>query len=332
MAASSNTINKEIEKELLPLIRVYKDGTIERLMSSPIVPPSLQDPQTGVSSKDIVISNNSNPPLSARIFLPKSHHNNHRLPILLYFHAGAFCVESPFSFSCHRYLNLLASEANIIAVSVDFRLLPEHPLPAAYEDGWTSLQWVASHTTNDLTADNNIERESWLLDYGDFNKVYIGGDVNGANLAHNLAIRAGTEALPNNLKILGALLCTPFFWGSKPIGSEPAEDHENSLAIKVWKFVYPNAEGGIDNPMVNPFAPGAPSLATLGCSKILVTVTDKDEFKDRDILYYESIKKSGWQGQVELFEAGDEEHGFQIFKPETDRAKQLIKRLASFLV
>jgi 2-hydroxyisoflavanone dehydratase len=226
----------------------------------------------------------------------------------------------------------LAFEANIIAVSVDFRLLPEHPLPAAYEDGWTSLQWVASHTTNDLTADNNIERESWLLDYGDFNKVYIGGDVNGANLAHNLAIRAGTEALPNNLKILGALLCTPFFWGSKPIGSEPAEDHENSLAIKVWKFVYPNAEGGIDNPMVNPFAPGAPSLATLGCSKILVTVTDKDEFKDRDILYYESIKKSGWQGQVELFEAGDEEHGFQIFKPETDGAIQLIKRLASFLV
>ncbi|GAU24879.1 hypothetical protein TSUD_116030 [Trifolium subterraneum] len=84
--------------------------------------------------------------------------------------------------------------------------------------------------------------------------------------------------------------------------------------------------------MVNPCAPGAPSLATLGCSKILVTITDKDEFKDRDILYYESVKRSEWQGQVELFEGGDEAHGFQIFKPETDRAKHMIKRLASFLV
>lgn len=327
MNSCSNT-NKEIEKELLPLIRVYKDGTIERLMSSSIVPPSLQDPQTGVSSKDIVISNN-NPSLSARIFLPKSHHN-HKFPILLYFHAGAFCVESPFSFFCHRYLNLLVSESNIIAVSIDYRLLPQHPLPAAYEDGWTSLQWVASHTSND--PNSSIEKEQWLQDSGDFNKVYIGGDVNGANLAHNLAMRAGTETLPNNLKILGALLCCPFFWGSKPIGSEPVEEHENSLAIKVWNFVYPNAKGGIDNPMVNPCAIGAPSLATLGCSKILLTITDKDEFRDRDVLYYESVRESGWQGQLELFEAGDEEHGFQIFKPETDGAKQFIKRLASFLV
>ncbi|KAJ1384337.1 Lipase, GDXG, putative histidine active site [Sesbania bispinosa] len=315
---------KEIEKELLPLIRVYKDGTVERLLSSPTVPPSPQDPDIGVSSKDIVISDN--PFLSARIFLPKSHQNQ-KLPIFVYFHGGAFCVESAFSFFCHRYLNLLVSEANIIAVSVDYRLLPDHPLPAAYEDGWTALQWVASHSTN-----NPIHTEPWLLDHGDFNKLYVGGDTNGANLAHNVTMRAGTETLPGNLKILGALLCCPFFWGSKPIGSEPVEEHENSLAIKVWNFVYPNASGGIDNPMVNPCAPGAPSLATLGCSKMLISITGKDEFRDRNILYYETVKKSGWQGELELFEAGDEEHGFQLFKPETDKAKNMIKRLASFLV
>ncbi|KAK9933390.1 hypothetical protein M0R45_020588 [Rubus argutus] len=47
---------KEIASELLPLIRVYKDGTVERPMESPYVPPSPQDPETGVSSKDITIS------------------------------------------------------------------------------------------------------------------------------------------------------------------------------------------------------------------------------------------------------------------------------------
>ncbi|KAL5100916.1 hypothetical protein RYX36_005243, partial [Vicia faba] len=125
--------------------------------------------------------------------------------------------------------------SNIIVVTVDFRLLPLHPLPAAYEDGWTSLQWIASHTSND-TYNNNFERESWLLDYGDFDKVYV-GDVNCANIAHDLAMRAESETLPNNLKILGALLCCPFFWASTPIGSEPVEEHESSLAMKVWNFV-----------------------------------------------------------------------------------------------
>lgn len=325
MASSTNS-NKEIEKELLPLIRVYKDGTVERLLSSPNVPPSPQDPETGVSSKDIVISDN--PLVSVRIFLPKSHETQtQKLPILVYFHGGAFCVESAFSFFNHRYLNLLASEANVLAVSVDYRLLPHHPLPAAYEDGWTTLQWIASHATN-----NPTNTEPWLLDHGDFSKLYVGGDTNGANVAHNLAMRAGTETLPGNVKILGALLCCPFFWGSKPIGSEPVEGHEHSLAIKVWNFVYPDAPGGVDNPKVNPCAPGAPSLATLGCSKVLLTITGKDEFRDRDLLYYEALKKSGWQGELELFDAADDAHAFQIFKPETDAAKNMIKRLADFLI
>ncbi|TKY71195.1 2-hydroxyisoflavanone dehydratase [Spatholobus suberectus] len=316
---------KEIVKELLPLIRVYKDGTVDRLLSSPNVPPSPEDPETGVSSKDIVIA--ENPFLSARIFLPKSHNNHtHKLPILVYFHGGAFCVESAFSFFVHRYLNLLVSEANIIAVSVDFRLLPHHPLPAAYEDGWTTLQWIVSHATNNAT-----NPEPWLLNYADFNKLYVGGDTSGANIAHDLVMRAGTESLPGDLKILGAILCCSFFWGSKPIGSEPVEEHEQSLAMKVWSFSYPDATGGIDNPRINPCAPGAPSLATLGCSKMLITITGKDEFRDRDILYYETVKNSGWQGEVELFDAGDEAHAFQLFKPETDRAKAMIKRLASFL-
>ncbi|KOM26594.1 hypothetical protein LR48_Vigan303s001600 [Vigna angularis] len=317
---------KEIVMELLPLIRVYKDGTVDRLLSSPNVPASLEDPETGVSSKDIVIADN--PLVSARVFLPKNHNNpSHKLPIFVYFHGGAFCVESAFSFFVHRYLNILVSQANVIAISVDFRLLPHHPLPAAYQDGWTTLQWIASHATN--TAANP---EPWVLHYADFNKLYVGGETSGANIAHNLLLRAGEESLHGDLKIFGAVLSSPFFWGSKPIGSEPVEGHEQSLAMKVWSLACPDAPAGIDNPWINPCVTGAPSLATLACSKILITITGKDEFRDRNILYHDTIKESGWQGEVELFDAGDEEHAFQLFKPETDRAKAMIKHLASFLL
>ena len=63
------SIDKEVATELLPFLRVYKDGSVERLIGSPIVPPSLNDPETGVSSKDITVS--ENPTISARLYLPK---------------------------------------------------------------------------------------------------------------------------------------------------------------------------------------------------------------------------------------------------------------------
>ena len=64
-----SSLTKEVEKEFLPLLRICKDGMVERLMGTPYVPPSPQDPETGVSSKDITIS--QDPSISARLYLPK---------------------------------------------------------------------------------------------------------------------------------------------------------------------------------------------------------------------------------------------------------------------
>ncbi|KAJ7980078.1 2-hydroxyisoflavanone dehydratase [Quillaja saponaria] len=322
------TTTKEIAKEIPNLIRIYKDGTVERLLDSPIVPPSLRDPDTGVSSKDITISDN--PSISARLYLPKltqsNNQENQKIPILVYFHGGGFCIGSAFSFLDHRYLNLIVSQANVLAVSVDYRLAPEHLLPAAYEDCWTALKWVTSHLAN-----NSVNSDPWLINHGDLEKIYIGGDSAGANIVHNTALRAGVESLSGGVKIIGAFLFCPYFWGSKPIGSESVAGHEQSLPSLLWNFVYPDATGGNDSPMINPSVPGAPSLAGLGCSKLLVLITGKDELRDRGVSYFESVKKSGWEGEVELFEVEDEDHCFHFFHPETENAKNVIKRLASFL-
>ncbi|KAK7308178.1 hypothetical protein VNO77_41777 [Canavalia gladiata] len=325
-ATPTGSSSKEIETEILPFIRVYKDGTVERLIDSPIVPPSLQDPQTRVSSKDIVISND--PTISARLYLPNSTQSFQKLPILVYFHGGGFCVESAFSFLDHRYLNLIVSEANVIAVSVEYRLAPEHPLPAAYDDSWHALDWVASHSNS--TA-NNAYTEPWLKNHGDFSRVYLGGDSAGGNIVHNLALRAGVETLNDNVKILGSVLSHPSFWGSERIGSEPNQG-SSSLHVRIWNLVYPSAPGGIDNPAINPFAPGAPSLAAIGSSKMLICVAGKDELRDRGIWYYEALKNSEWQGQVELFEIQDEGHAFHIYNTESENAKIMIRRWASFLL
>uniref|UniRef100_A0A7N2MNB5 Alpha/beta hydrolase fold-3 domain-containing protein n=1 Tax=Quercus lobata TaxID=97700 RepID=A0A7N2MNB5_QUELO len=204
---------KEVPIELLPFIRVYKNGSVERLEDTPIVPPSPdQDPETGVSSKD----NHFREPFHLSSPLPPKTHCSQPKP------------KAP-------HLSLLPRR----------RLAPEHLLPAAYEDCWAALQWVASHS-----AGNG--KEPWLINNGDFERIFIGGDSAGANIVHNMAIRAGIESLPCGAKILGAYLAHSYFWSSKPIGAEPKEGHEKSLPYLFWKFVYPSVTGSVDNPMVNP--------------------------------------------------------------------------------
>ncbi|PNX74070.1 putative carboxylesterase 2-like protein [Trifolium pratense] len=326
MASTTPNTPKTVTKEIVvpnmgPLIRIFSDGSVEK-PQSPFVPPTLNDPNH--SSKDIVISHN--PTISSRIYLPKITNPSSKLPILVYFHGGAFIFESAFSQQYHGHLKKLASQANVIVVSIEYRLAPEYPLPTCYHDCWAALKWVSSHSNN--TLDN---AEPWLIEHGDFSKIFIGGDSAGANIAHNMAIQAGIELLPFDVKILGAIIIHPYLQSSYPIGSEPIVEPENNVAHKVWNLVYPNAPFGIDNPFINPLGEGAPSLEKLGCSKIIVFVAGKDMLRDRGIWYFESVKKSGWNGKLELFEEKDEDHVYHLFKPESESAKIFLERLVSFL-
>ncbi|XP_050240486.1 2-hydroxyisoflavanone dehydratase-like [Quercus robur] len=309
--------DKEVAIEFLPLLRVYKDGSVERLIVSPIVPPSFEDPETGVSSKDITIS--ENPTISARLYLPKLTQPNRKLPILVYIHGGAFVIGSAFSSDHQQYLNSLVSQGHVAAVTVAYRLAPEHSLPIAYEDSWAAIQWVVS-----LSLDNYVDKEPWLANHGDFKRVFVGGDSAGANIAYNMTMRAGIEGLHGGVKILGTFLTHPFFWGSKPIGSERRVENKKSFLCRLCEYIYPEAPDGIDYPKMNPLGPRAPSLAKLGCDRLLVTVAEKDQLIDRGVWFYNAVKESGWE-EVELVEVEGEDHAFHFMHFGSENAKNLIK-------
>ncbi|WCJ31408.1 alpha/beta-Hydrolases superfamily protein [Euphorbia peplus] len=180
--------------ELSPLLKVYEDGHVERLLGTTVVPPSLDDPETpNVQSKDVIYSPLFN--LSSRLYLPNSVSPNQKLPLLVYYHGGGFCIETAFSPTYHNYLNKLVSEANVAVVSVDYRRAPEHPLPASYDDSWTALEWVASHFNGDGP-------EEWINVHADLDRVFLGGDSAGANIAHFIAMKYGKEKLVG-VNILG---------------------------------------------------------------------------------------------------------------------------------
>nr|WRU92908.1 HID2 [Vinca minor] len=318
----------EIAIDISPDIILYKDGRVVRNFVQPYVPPSLDDPTTGVSTKDVPISSE----VSARIYLPKvtnTKDGHQKFPVLVYFHGGGFCLVSAFDSLYNTYLKRLASDAKAIIVSVEFRLTPENPLPAGYEDCWTALQWVASHVVD--SSSTRIDREQWLINHGNLDKLYIGGDSTGGNMVHNIAMRAGSESLYCGRKISGAILSYPYFlissWAKK---SDEILSDMVKMYKKYWVLSCPSAPGGYDNPMVNPVVDGAPSLARIGCSRMLV-IRAIDDIREAHLLYTDALKKSSWNGELELADFEGYDHFFEIFNPTTQRAKNIIHRIASFI-
>ncbi|KAI8566239.1 hypothetical protein RHMOL_Rhmol02G0024700 [Rhododendron molle] len=325
-----STAAREIAHDFSPFFLIYKDNTVEPLTAPPPhAPPSPSDPTT--ASKDIAISSST----AARIYLPKATTTTtttQKLPILLYFHGGGFCAGSAFSANTHRFITALSSQSNSIAVSVEYRLAPKHFLPAAYDDCWSALQWVASHAAAaNVNTSKLYEPEPWLSDHGDFTRVFIAGDSAGGNIAHNIVMKAGRENLPNGVRILGAIVSHAYFWNSGPFGTDPVSGHEERVGSRLWRFVYPSCPGGLDDPTINPWGPGAPSLAGLGCLRLLVCVAEKDPLRERNLRYYEAVKESGWRGEVEFYEAKGEGHVFHIAEPESDSTEIMIKRWVSFI-
>ncbi|OUZ99827.1 Alpha/beta hydrolase fold-3 [Macleaya cordata] len=307
--------NNEVVYDFPPFLKVYKDGRVERLLGTEVVPPSLEDPKTGVSSKDVVIVPETG--VSARLYLPKITHPDQKFPLLVYFHGGGFCIETAFSPTYHNYLNLLVAEANVVVVSVDYRRAPEHFLPIAYEDSWEALKWVLSHSTGQGS-------ETWFNAHSDFDRVFLAGDSAGANIAQNMAIRAGISGL----KLLGIVLIHPYFWGVEPIGSEGNDMERKGKVDKLWLHICPTTTGN-DDPLINPATD--PNLSRLGCNRVLVFVAEKDGLRHRGWFYYETLGKSGWGGVVEIMESEGEDHVFHLFNPSCEKAGDMMKRLVSFL-
>merc|ERR1712183_819716 len=296
-----------------PFLKIYKDGRVERIAGTEIVPPSL-DAQTGVESKDIVISPETG--LSARLYIPKStKESQKKLPLLVYFHGGGFCIETAFSPQYHNYVNSFVAEANVVAVSVEYRRAPEDPLPIAYDDSWAALKWVASHS------------DEWLKNYADFERVYFAGDSAGANIAHHMGLRMGTEGLVG-LKLDGIVLVHPYFWGEEAIGGEATEAEKKVHIDRLWRFTFP-ATSGSDDPYINPAKD--PKLGSLGCRRVLVCIAEKDLLRDRGWYYRELLEKSEWEGAVEVMEAPGEEHVFHLMNPTCENGKAMLKRIVSFI-
>jgi acetyl esterase len=132
--------------------------------------------------------------LKARLYTPIDAPST-VLPGLIYFHGGGLVAGS---LDTHDGIcRSLANASGCRLVSVDYRLAPEHPFPAAVEDGYAAACWVGSHT-EELHIDPD--------------RLAIGGDSAGATLA---AVVCQTAAAAQGVRLaMQFLLCPITDFGS----------------------------------------------------------------------------------------------------------------------
>ncbi|THG11568.1 hypothetical protein TEA_016219 [Camellia sinensis var. sinensis] len=278
-----------------------------------IAPPF---PKPEANYKDVEIVNG----VCARLYVPKSANPNQKLPLVVYFHGGGFGMYSAFFPPHDSYVYSLVKKANVAALSVDYRQGPKNPLPIPYDDSWEAIKWVASHSAGH-------GHEEWLNNYVDFKRIFYSGDSAGANIAYNMVMRAGSEKL-DGLNVNGIALIHPYFWGSKPIGTHESSDATSRLeADNIWLINSRNAFG-LDDPRLNPLVD--PKLSTLGCSKVLVLIAEKDIYRDRGFYYYEALRTNGWKGNLEIMETPGT-HVFQLNFPDSKYAQEMLERISSFV-
>src|SRR5205823_1860487 len=98
--------------------------------------------------------------------------------VLAWFHGGGFAFGDVESYD--HVGRALANRSGCAVLSVEYRLAPEHPYPAALDDCWEATEWAA----------------------GRFDRVAVGGDSSGGNLAAAIAFRARAAGLPLALQLL----------------------------------------------------------------------------------------------------------------------------------
>ncbi|KAK3128707.1 hypothetical protein QOZ80_6BG0465420 [Eleusine coracana subsp. coracana] len=310
--------DSEVAFDFPPYLCQYKSGRIVRPGGAPTVPAGT-DALTGVISKDV-----SSGDAKVRVYFPPG--ATGKIPVIVYFHGGGFVVGSPARPSTHAYLNDLVARSGAIGVSVYYRLAPEHKLPAAYDDGWAGVRWAA--TLGDGA-------EPWLLDHADLSRVFLAGCSAGANIAHNIAVRASAAgALPEGVTLRGLALVHPYFSGKEAVGGEVAFGPEiREFMDRTWRFVV-SETSGLDDPRVDPFVNDAARKASAGipCQRVLVCVAEKDFFLgERALWYYRELKASGYAGELELFEQEGVDHAYHFNALESEQAVELQERIVAFV-
>lgn len=226
------------------------------------------------------------------------------LPVVLFFHGGGWVHGTLEMFD--RLCATLAVKASCAVVSVDYRLAPENPFPAAWEDAMASLRWVKTNSS-ELGVDAN--------------RIAIAGDSSGGNLA-----AATAQAVAGDSAVVHQLLFYPALDGRCASPSFDA-DHIGFLSAEQMRWYWDQYAAGELRSDVR----ASPALADdlSGMAQATVIVAGNDPLYSEGVAYANAMQRAGVD--VTLHDYSGAIHGFASLLGVVPLADEAVMKAAAAL-
>lgn len=188
----------------------------------------------------------------------------------------------------HDFCVGLANEVPAVIASLEYRLAPEHRLPAAYDDAMEALYWIRT------------ARDDWVREYADLSNCFLMGGSAGGNIAYHAGLRAASEVEQlEPLKIRGLILQQPFFGGTRRTESEIRLGNDPVFPVccsdLMWELSLPIGVDR-DHEYCNPTAGGGSEVLNqirlLGW-RVFVNGWDGDQLIGRQMEVVEMLEEKG---------------------------------------
>ena len=254
----------------------------------------------GVTSQDRSVPGYQGDP-AVRVRVYRANDQTSKLPALLWIHGGGYVmgdIEQD-----DRLMKQLVKRIGCVAVSVDYRLAPEHPFPAPVEDCYAGLKWLFAHA-----AELGVKPD----------RIAIGGASGGGGLAAGLALLARDRG---EVQVAFQLLIYPMIddrnvTPASHAITDPRMWNRKSNLLG-WKAYLGRDGGGAD---VSPYAAATRATDLANLPPAYIPVGALDLFVDENIEYAQRLIQAGVPTELHVYPGAF--HGFDLFAPSATVSKQ----------
>lgn len=232
------------------------------------------------------------------------------LPAVYFIHGGGMVMGSN-RLGLNQALDW-ADEFGLIVVSVDYRLAPECPYPAAIEDCYAGLEWTAN-SGDEVGIDPR--------------RIIVAGDSGGGGLAACLSLLARDRGGP---EILGQVLMAPMLDDRNDTLSSVQMDGlgvwDRTSNETGWSALLGDAKGGPDVPS---YAAAARATDLGGLPATFLDVGSAETFRDEVVSFASRIWAAGGDAELHVWPGGF--HGFYMDVPDAQLSVAALRSRVDWL-
>ncbi|CAN5488673.1 alpha/beta hydrolase [soil metagenome] len=217
-------------------------------------------------------------------------------PAVFFVHGGGMFSGDRF-LGAEEYLDWV-DQLDVVVVSVEYRLAPEHPDPVPVSDCYAGLLWVWSHA-----EELGIDRD----------RLVAAGSSAGAGLAAGISLMARDRG---EVHLAGSLLASPMLDDRSSTSSRTLADSTTGTWDRVsndtaWGALLGDRRGG---ELVTSYAAPARAAQLSGLPPTYVDCATAELFRDEGIEYARRIWSAGGSAELHVWPGGV--HGFERIAPE----------------